>query len=246
MRLLIGVDDTDNPDSRGTGHRVRQLAGQLEAQALATVNSITRHQLLVDPRIPYTSHNSSACLALDAEPAHVETLTNFCREFLWRESAPGADAGLCVAEWLAVNENVRAFGRRAKKDVLTKADAERLAASNGIRLEGLTGTGGGLIGALAAVGLRASGDDGRVLWMRGLRELQGAYSAETLLQTVPFDSIETLSGESISPSAQIEIGDWPRPILRAGKITLLVEEMTDHDHHHWRIADKDLIKRLTG
>ena len=35
MRFLIGIDDTDNLESRGTGHRARQLAQQLEAQALA-------------------------------------------------------------------------------------------------------------------------------------------------------------------------------------------------------------------
>jgi hypothetical protein len=129
---------------------------------------------------------------------------------------------------------------------LTTVESERRAESNGIRLEGLTGTGGGIIGALAAVGLRAGGDDGRVLWMRGLRELQGSYSAELLRQSVNIDSVESLSGEAISPSAQIEIGDWPRPILRAGKITLLVEEMADHDHHYWRTADKNLVKHLTG
>jgi hypothetical protein len=246
MRFLIGIDDTDNLESRGTGHRARQLAQQLEAQALAAVHSITRHQLLVDPRIPYTSHNSSACLMLEAGPMPVETLINFCREFLINDSAPGSDVGLCLAEWSKVNEHIQSFGARAKRDVLTKVESERLAESNGIRLEGLTGTGGGIIGALAAVGLRAGGDDGRVLWMRGLRELQGSYSAELLRQSVNIDSVESLSGEAISPSAQIEIGDWPRPILRAGKITLLVEEMADHDHHYWRTADKNLVKHLTG
>ena len=62
ITLLIGIDDTDNLETRGTGFRARQLASGLQASALATTHGITRHQLLVDPRIPYTSHNSSACL----------------------------------------------------------------------------------------------------------------------------------------------------------------------------------------
>src|SRR5262245_52405002 len=192
MRFLLGIDDTDNLESRGTGHRARQLAQQLEAQALAAVHSITRHQLLVDPRIPYTSHNSSACLTLEAGPMPISELISFCRAFLINESAPGSDVGLCLAEWSKVIEHVQAFGVRAKQEVLTQVEAQALAASNNLHLEGLTGTGGGIIGALAAVGLRAGGDDGRVLWMRGLRELQGSYSAERLRQAVSIDSIESL------------------------------------------------------
>jgi hypothetical protein len=60
MKLLIGIDDTDNLESRGTGYCVRQLANWLSEKNLVVPLGITRHQLLVDPRIPYTSHNSSA------------------------------------------------------------------------------------------------------------------------------------------------------------------------------------------
>lgn len=66
MKLLIGIDDTDNLESRGTGYRVRQLANWLSEKNLVVPLGITRHQLLVDPRIPYTSHNSSACLVVES------------------------------------------------------------------------------------------------------------------------------------------------------------------------------------
>jgi len=39
------------------GRRARQLGERLAADGLAEVDGITRHQLLIDPRIPYTSHN---------------------------------------------------------------------------------------------------------------------------------------------------------------------------------------------
>ena len=100
MNLLIGIDDTDNLESRGTGFRVRQLANWLAENELAIPKGITRHQLHVDPQIPYTSHNSSACLS--AETEHVEDVWEACREYLLRESALGSDAGLCLApaEWV--------------------------------------------------------------------------------------------------------------------------------------------------
>ena len=112
MRYLLGIDDTDNLESRGTGHRVRQLAGWLAENNLAEPLGITRHQLLVDPQIPYTSHNSSACLSVESE--NVDDLWEASREFLLRESALGSDAGLTLAEWDSINESAVSFGKRAK------------------------------------------------------------------------------------------------------------------------------------
>lgn len=68
-RWLIGLDDTDNLESRGTGFRARQMAEHLESSKCGLIaTGITRHQLLVDPRIPYTSHNSSACISVIFDP----------------------------------------------------------------------------------------------------------------------------------------------------------------------------------
>jgi len=92
MNLLSGIDDTDHLESRGTGYHVRQLANWLAENRLAAPNGITRHQLLVDPQIPYTSHNSSACLSVETENA--EDGWEACREYLLRESAIGSDVGL--------------------------------------------------------------------------------------------------------------------------------------------------------
>jgi hypothetical protein len=242
MRILIGVDDTDNLESRGTGYCARRLGEELEAEGLAVVQSITRHQLLVDPRIPYTSHNSAACLAVEAE--QFGGLTEYCRNYLLRASAPGADAGLCLAGWEQA-ANVQAFGRLAKREVLVDTAALDLAREHGICLEGLTGTRGGVIGALAAVGLRAEGNDGRCLWLRGLRELAGIQTAAQLCQAAPINRIERVAGGEVPPAARIDVGTWPRPILRAGQMVLLVEEADPHDDSEWRIAGKEIVRQYS-
>ena len=244
MRILIGVDDTDNSESRGTGYCARRLGEELEAQGLASVQSITRHQLLVDPRIPYTSHNSAACLLVDVEAAQHGRVAEYCRAYLLQASAPGADAGLCLAEWEQA-ASVQAFGRLAKCEVLDQPAALKLALQRGISLEGLTGTRGGVIGALAAVALRAEGNDGRCLWLRGLRELTGIQTAAQLRQLVSIDRIERVAGGEVPPAARIDVSAWPRPILRAGQMVLLVEEADAHDDHEWRVARKEIIRQYS-
>ncbi len=239
-RYLIGIDDTDNLETRGTGHRVRQLAEWLAENDLALPKSITRHQLLVHPLIPYTSHNSSACLIVEAE--NVDEVWEASREFLLRESAQGSDGGLCLGEWESISEEISSFGRRAKAEVLTLLEAQRAASRAGVRCEGLTGTGGGVIGALAGIGLHRLGNDGRFLWLPGLRELKGKYLVAEVIAQAHIDCLCTLDHVELSPEETVDVGEWVRPVLRNGKSTLYVEEQ----NHEWHILSKELIKNLSN
>lgn len=241
MIFLLGIDDTDNLESRGTGFRARQL-GNLLADLGVTMRGITRHQLFVSPEIPYTSHNSSACLDLDDNGVQADAIWQVARQYLLDESAPGADAGLCLAALGQVDPEVQDFGSRAKRIVLTQADALELAAKQKIGLEGLTGTGGGIIGALAAVGLYAGGNDGRFLWLRGIRELSGAHTVMDIMAQTGLGAVVGTDGRNLLGHEMIQLGDWNRPILQGGQAVLLVEEV-EHGTGEWRVVSKDEVKR---
>ncbi len=242
MRYLLGMDDTDNLESRGTGHLARQLAYILGLNQLSQPLGITRHQLLVSPEIPYTSHNSSACLLLEADPQKENEIWVKSCDFLLTNSAPGADAGLCLAKWEAISAQVRAFGQRAKQVVLTRLEAEQTAVNSAIRLLGLTGTRGGVIGALAGVGLHQAGNDGRFLWLPGLRELAGRLTVAELCARGKIDCVRPLVGENLSSETLVEVGEWVRPILHDGQANLYVEEQ----NNEWHILSKEHIKSLSS
>jgi len=246
MKYYVGIDDTDNLESRGTGHRARQLGNMLEEAGIAKLICITRHQLLVHKDIPFTSHNSSACLYLESEPEKEPELISFCREFLLRESAPGSDAGLCIASSILISEEIEKWGNDAKQIVLNKKSAHELAFKNNIFLEGLTGDKIGVIGALAAVGLRHAGNDGRVLWLPFLRETVGVFSALELKNRLCVDVITTKNG-SIIPQHDIIMADgWIRPVMRDRKITLLVEQIENHEQYNWQHVQKEYIKSISN
>ena len=241
MRYLIGIDDTDNLESPGTGHHARQLADFLAQKQLAQPRGITRHQLLVVPEIPYTSHNSSACLNVEADPQNEAEIWAACCDFLLAESAPGSDAGLCLAKWEMVCPQICAFGVRAKQVVLTQLEAEQTALDDEIRLQGLTGTHGGIIGALAAVGLHRAGNDGRFLWLPGLRELSGRLPVAEICMRGQIDCVRPLVGLNLPSETLVELGGWVRPILRSGQAVLYVEEL----NNEWHILPKERIKSLS-
>jgi hypothetical protein len=245
-RILIGIDDTDNLESRGTGFRARDLARGIERQGLGILKGITRHQLLFDRRIPYTSHNSSACLELEC--SDIEGITEFSKQYLLRESAPGSDAALAVALFERVEPEIVEWGWRAKKEILTQEEARRLAEKYGIHLEGLTGTKDGIIGSLAAIGLRKSGNDGRYIGVGGreIRELKGVYTGAQLFREILIDSIEEKGGSSVPMDARIQTGEWMRPVLRNEKITLIAEKAPNNNEYEWQTASKEYIKSITG
>jgi hypothetical protein len=244
MRCLIGIDDTDNLESRGTGFRARQLGARLAEAGLGRVRGITRHQLYVHPSIPFTSHNSSACLDVDLRDEALGEACGFCRDYLATESATGSDAGLCVAAYEAVADDMVAFGRSAKQSVLTREQAHELAAGHGVHLEGVTGERIGVIGALAAVGLRRGGHDGRFIWLEGVRELTGSARVRTLLTTTGIDSVETIDGRPLPAEAEVVVDPWPRPVLLNGRAVLLTEACEgDDERSGWRILSKEAIRR---
>ena len=245
MRYLIGIDDTDNLESRGTGFRARCLGAELAEAGLARVGGVSRHQLLVHPDIPYTSHNSALCLDAHVADGRIDELRDHCRDFLLRESAEGSDAGLCIAEFETLNGAVQAFGVRAKQEVLVRLEAEDVARDAGVYLEGLTGDHGGMIGALASVGLRRSGTDGRFVWLEGVRELSGVVSASDLLENTGIDTIEDREGGALSPDDLICVEPWPRAVLIEGRAVLLVQKAEkNNDGFHWQLLPREDIRRF--
>ncbi|MFC5993454.1 hypothetical protein ACFQE5_04395 [Pseudonocardia hispaniensis] len=249
--LLIGIDDTDDATSPGTGRRCRQLADELAAAGLGRPAGATRHQLLVDPRIPYTSHNSSACIgwrSAGADPVAVlPEVVGHAGAFLERVCPPAADPGLAVAipqrlpGWSALVD----FGLRAKRHVLSIDEATALATATGVHLSGHGGTHGGRIGALAAVGLHLSGDDGLFLFLPGIRDLEGRLTAEELRRRVPIDRAFGPGAQEPAPDEVIDLGDWVRPVLLAGEAVLLLDPPTTGADgvRRWRTAPRAVVKQ---
>lgn len=248
MSLLIGIDDTDNKESRGTGYNSRQLATAIEARNLGKVSGITRHQLFVHPDIPYTSQNSSACLEVDVE--NLKDITDFCRNFMLEIAAIGSDVGLCIIEKSKVSEEIINWGTDAKSIVLKMDDAIGKAKRNNIYLEGLTGTKDGIIGALAAVGLRAGGNDGRFIWLnskKNLRDIEdGIHSVEDLMSHSGILKIQSDENVIINPGERVYLNEWARPVLRNNESILLVEKAINNQNYEWKCAAKEFVKSVSN
>lgn len=244
VKVYIGIDDTDSIDTRGTGYQARMLGISLMKAGLWELHAVTRHQLLVDRRIPYTSHNSSACLVGEAFSA-IDELIGYCKDFLIRESACDSDAGLCVAEEEKLCDEITEFGLSAKKEIITKEEARSLARKKGIFLDGFLNKRIGMIGALAAVGLMAQGNDGRLLWTKNLRESSGIFTVSEYQWLTGIQTIVDSEGQPLPDFAAVHILEWTRPVMRNGLITLIVEKYETGRNLDYISASKEFIKSIS-
>jgi hypothetical protein len=245
MSIILGIDDTDNLESRGTGYMARQLAVHLHQCGLMEPHIIIRHQLLVSPEIPYTSHNSSASVK-GRLTGDIEKLKEELAGFVLTHSAAGSDAAVCLvnSEEFKNTSSLIFWGRAAKSQVLTHKAAEQLAEKEGIFLKGLTGEKTGIIGSLAAVGLNLWGNDGRILWMEGLRETTGIFEAESYRIKMGIDCIKTITHHSIQKCEKIYISDWTRPVMLNNNVTLFVEPVKSNQYEY-QSAPKQFIKDIS-
>jgi hypothetical protein len=245
MEILVCIDDTDNLDSRGTGELAAELADAVERFGWGRSSFVSRHQLLVHPAIPYTSHNSAMCFGARIEAHSLGEFIEHAAGFLVRESAAGSDPGLCVVrtEALQQRERLVAFGQAAKCEVLTKAQAYALARELGVHLAELGGTGQGVVGALAGCGLRLAGNDGR---LRG--KLCFTVPGEVLcvadLCAHPYvDRVQGLDGQHLGPLERVRLGDKPKTVLLQGDSVLLVAPLAaDPDAAGWQTCQRRLLK----
>lgn len=245
MQIAISIDDTDNMESRGTGALATLLAEGIEQRNWGTSSYVTRHQLLVHPDIPYTSHNSAMCFTADIAPEHLENLIDYAAGFLSRESAPGSDPGLCVVSLDRLDHcaDLIAFGRRAKEEVLSKEDAYALASRSGVHLSEHGGSGQGVIGALAGAGLRLSGNDGRLKGCLPVAVRNGRISVAELRAQGDVDEVRSIDDSELTGDELVRLGDKVKTVLLEGKAVLLIEPLAASvDGVAWQTCSKQRLK----
>jgi hypothetical protein len=258
--IYVGIDDTDTLDDPGTNQLARHIVSELAGDFHGRM--ILRHQLLEDPRVPCTKKNGCAsilfdgdprCHALTAQPgehaspaiehAHaaarrrhatpeaIATLVERLRNIIIPWCPAGSDPGFCVTA--SVPTAVAEWGVRCQRELVSQPEARQIATANRIHLEGLGGTEDGVIGALAAVGLMATKNDGRVVFFGASGEdwydVTGCLAVDDILALGVDEILTADTGQSVV-AGTVDVGKRLRPNYRDGKIVLYVAH---NEAPHW-------------
>ena len=238
--ILIGIDDTDIEGSKGTNQLARAIVHEVDRDWKC--ERIVRHQLLQHERIPCTTQNGSASILLTPRNNQQVTedqllfLIHEVREVMKHWYVKGSDPGLCVAPCDKVTDQIVQFGYRCQFEIVKQSDALSIADAAAVHLEGLGGTNGGIIGALAAIGLGSRGNDGRVIqigeWSEDLIGRQAIAAIES--RGVKVRNIQT---DEALKDGFVELNRKLRPNLRDNQIILFVQR---HDSN----ADQETYQAI--
>jgi hypothetical protein len=221
MMIYLAFDDTDTPDSeRGTGKLARWFEDVIPLEC--RLKGVVRQQLLVDDSIPYTSHNSAACLVVEVpQPSFLEIIVELAVQHVQKYFLEGSDPGICaVIEGDSALNALATFGHDCTCKVVSQKEALRAACS--IHLSGHGGTNDGIIGAAAAVGLTAAGWYGRFIEFGRLRELPDFMTVNQLealgIRVISMDRDASIP----KPDEVVITHNWVRPRLLGQKPVLPV------------------------
>ncbi|MGX9462181.1 DNA-binding protein [Shewanella sp. A14] len=239
---LISIDDTDDIGTKGTGEIAEEIAQILADISGGKASFITRHQLFVHPDIPYTSHNSSMCFSL-CSPLSQDEILRHAVAHLVSESAPAADPGIAILNLDSANDVsiLIDFGRKAKSEVITKDTAYALAEKMNLSLTEHGGTGQGVIGALAGLGLRLMGCDGRVKGKIRLGQLDDVpleQSVADILTQTGLDAVVSTDQYHLKLDERVQLKGKVKAVYLEHKFVLLVHRDVDV----WRNVSKQVLQ----
>jgi hypothetical protein len=157
-------------------------------------------------------------------------LADRVRPILLGWSPIGSDPGLCIATDVAAAAVID-WGKRCQRELVTQLEARDLAVAKRIHLEGIGGTQDGVIGALAAVGLAATANDGRVVYLGGrdedLLDVTGCISVDDI-RARGIDEIREAQSNQPVTTGFVSLKKRLRPNYRTGQIVLYVARV-GHD-----------------
>ncbi|MGI5825354.1 MAG: hypothetical protein ACOX7J_07270 [Bacillota bacterium] len=226
MKILICVDDTDDlSKTTSTGRIAELIKKKVEKLGGVSDNGITRHQLLLNEKIAYTSHNSSMCFAAEIDHNMYENVKKTAENVVKENMAVTSNPGICCCCMDEVDDvdNLIAFGYRAQNAVISKDEAYHTAGKNkGIWLRELGGSGLGVIGALAGVGLRLSGNDGTFRGKAYVGKDNIWITADELCKKINVDNIVDMNGNCLSGDTLIFADDFIKKVYLNHKVMAVV------------------------
>ena len=160
MKLLIGIDDTDDLKGISSVRLLQNIGTELQEKGLGEVSPVTSYQLLLRDDIPCTKDNISACCEWNVNAEDYGKVEKFAAEYIEENCAAGSEPGLCIIKLddlpEVLTKRLSSYGKCAKTMIMRPWEAYKLAESMPelIHLSEHGGAGSGVIGALAGCGLR--------------------------------------------------------------------------------------------
>jgi len=235
-QFIIGIDNTDGDGCVGTGALAMALAAEVESAGWAQSIGVTRHQLFDSPKL--STDNGNYCYAVGIQTTRsILDVEDDVVDFVRAKAAKSADPGIAIMSRHSDMPHILAFGRRAQTELMRLDWAQTFADEANVSLRALGAKRDGVVGALAAAGLRGGGTDGVFIHLPAIREIEGVLRAGEIRERTTVETILDEEGEPLDRDDRVETNGYLRPRLEGGK-PVIHTRVSPEDRHFWIVTDR--------
>lgn len=244
MRIFVGIDDTRQFDGAKAGATASQLTSFIEAKGWGKCSLPSRHRLYPHPDTGCKKHNTARSFAAEIDPQYLDDFIAHAGSLIKKTGTSDSNAGLAVLvpELMENTAGLIDYACRAKDALVSKAEALSLAQKPGVYLLALSGSGQGIIGALAGAGLRMTGNDGQFRGKLhiGTGEDYIATVGEIIADTY-VEQVKNMDFENIREEECVRMGEKVKVVLLDNQYTLMVFP-TDIENPKWQTSTTHMLR----
>lgn len=232
-QYIIGLDDTDGTGVPGTGALAMALAAHIHEAGWGRSLGVTRHRLWDSEKVAYTTGNHCYAVGIETDRNALD-LEDDLVDWVRKHAAKDADPGVAIMSRHSDMPHILAFGRRCQTELMRVDWAQTFSTEANVALRALGRKRLGIVGALAAAGLRGGGRDGRFIALPAIRDLNGRVTAGHIRERTGVETILDAAGEPLDRDDLVETFGWLRPRLEEGRPVIHTTRSTEG---RWWIVD---------
>ncbi len=244
MNVYFALDDSRRTDGGGAGETLSEIIHAIEDQGWGHCKLPSRHRLYPHPETGCKKHNTARSFSADIEAQYLDGFMEYAVRLILSYETPGSNAGIAVAipEQMEDFTELTDYAYRAKEGLVTREEVLILAGRPGLYVQALSGNGIGIIGALAAVGLRITGNDGQFRGKLILGTGEGYIAtAADIIRNTYVEKIKNMEMEDVGDNESVRMGEKVKVVLLDNKYTLMVFP-TDKDFPKWQTSTTHMLR----
>ncbi len=244
MEIYVGIDDFHSCDGAGAGETASLFTRVIEENRWGQAKLPSRHRLYQHPDTGCRKHNTARSFSAQIEEQYLPVFIDYACKVVWRDSSPDSNAGLVIAipERMTNTDEIIAYASRVKEGLVSRDETNRMIGKPGLHVFVLSGNGKGIIGALAAAGLRMTGNDGQ---FRGKLQLGSGdgyiATVQEIMENTYVEQIKNMDLENIDKDQSVRMGEKVKVVLLENKYSLMVFP-TELQYPRWQTSTTHMLR----
>lgn len=244
MKIYIAIDDTRCLDGGGAGKMTASLSGVITDNKWGSCQMTSRHRLYPNPVTGCKKHNTARCFPACIDEDYLPVFIEYACKIIKTSAAPGSNAGLAIVipALLEDVDALREYSYKVKEDLVDKEQTLAMGRNPGIFLFELSGNGNGIIGALAAAGLRSTGNDGQIRGQLKIGSGEGSIvTVQEILDNTYVKQVKSMTFETLVPDETIRLGEKVKVVVLDHQYTLMVFP-AEREYPKWQTSTTNMLR----